>query len=74
MAQHRLYAIFWERDGRPHWNMYRNGRSARQLGHKLGALVLSMPLPSGGGAWDAPTFRAVADRVEYNPEVSREQV
>lgn len=68
MARHRLYAAFWTHPetGRAMWGLHRNGRTIRRHGRRLGALVLSMPLPAGGGAWDAPTFRHCADRVELD--------
>ena len=61
----RLYGIFWIGfEGKPLWALSRNGRNARREGKKLSALVVSMVLPAGGGGWDAPTFRALADRRE----------
>jgi len=71
MAQHRLYGAFWvdAATGRAMWALGRNGRRVKLQARRLAALVVSMPLPYGGGAWDAPTFRACADRREcdYRP-------
>ena len=71
MARHRLYGVFWTNPetGRAMWALSRSGRVARQRARELRALVLSMSLPCSPGAWDAPTFRACADRREcdYRP-------
>lgn len=62
---HRLYGLFWtDSTGKAMWALGRHGRIARKVGKARKALVLSIPLPAGGGPWDAPTFRACADRVE----------
>src|SRR4030095_3816094 len=69
MAQQRLYGAFWtNEDGTAMWTLGRNGARMRQQARKYRALVLSMPLP-GSYAWDAPTFRVSADRVDadYRP-------
>lgn len=64
MAAHRLYGVFWTEAGRAMWALGRNGRMARRMARLRQGLCVSMVLPAGGGGWDAPTFRACADRIE----------
>jgi hypothetical protein len=70
MAAHRLYGVFWTEEGRAVWGLSRNGRQARKAARIHQGLCLSMRLPYGNGAWDAPTFRVCSDRLEadYRPE------
>lgn len=70
MSRHKLYAIFFDRDDKSLWVMARNERRAKTFGKRVKGLVMSMPLPPPGArAWDAPTFRAIADVVaDFRPE------
>lgn len=78
MAAQRLYGIFWnawiiDRAGKayacPSWTLERNGTRARRVARHNRGICVSMLLPGSAGSWDAPTFKACADRVEadYRP-------
>lgn len=71
MAQHRLYGVFWQENGRPMWGMSRSRKRALRAARVQKALCVSMPLPSSNGPWDAPTFRHCADRQEGDYRASR---
>lgn len=63
MKRHGLYGIFWneEERGKAMWAIERSKSRALRHARRLGAYVTRMPLPYGGGGWDAPTFRACSD-------------
>jgi hypothetical protein len=65
MAAHGLYGMFWThpQTGEALWLLERNGRYARKAMRRLKGEVYRMDLPGSNGAWDAPTFRVIADRI-----------
>lgn len=68
----KLYGIFWHESGRAMWALNRNRRVALRYAKSKHGIVSMMPEPSGGGAWDAPTFRACSDVIaDFREGVNR---
>jgi hypothetical protein len=59
----KLYGVFFETDRNPRWAMTRNKRQALKAARKAHGYVTAMNEPSGGGPWDAPTFKVCSDLI-----------
>lgn len=70
---HRFeYAVFWTDHRGPVWVRLRNRRRALTLARHAGATVHRMPIVTARGPWDAPTYRALSDRIaDYTPKELR---
>lgn len=59
-----IYGVFYTPpNATPQWALSRNKRKSLTFAKLHHAIVGSIPLTSGRGPWDAPTFRALMDPI-----------
>ena len=69
MAERKTYAVSL---GNGKWGRTRSLKLAKKaIDEHGGGEIRSMPLSSGKGSWDWPTFYVSSDPVPYTPKVKR---